>query len=223
MLFNCTSLLKSEWHLEMKFIFDLDGTITRQESLPLLADHFKVSDQMTRLTQQAVTGAVAFEESFLKRVNAFRDISVDAISRRMGTLECFEALVQFIQTQPEDCIIATANLDIWIDRLVSRFDARVFSSTASVQGDRIDRVTHILRKEDVVMRYQALGHKVVFIGDGANDATAMERADFAIACGLVHRPAEAALAASDIAVYDEEDLIARLSSWRARNTSEIRP
>ena len=202
----------------MKFIFDLDGTITRQESLPLLADYFGVSDHMAVLTQQAVTGAVPFEQSLLQRVDAFRDVSVAAISHRLETLDCCEAIVRFIQEQPENCAIATANLDVWIDRLVARFGCSVFSSAAQVRDDRVDHVTHVLRKEDVVKRYQGLGEKVVFIGDGANDAAAMAQADFAIACGLVHPPAPDALAASDLAVSTEADLIAQLDAFKSAKT-----
>ena len=32
-----------------KFIFDLDGTITKEETLPLIARHFKVEEKNSRI------------------------------------------------------------------------------------------------------------------------------------------------------------------------------
>lgn len=34
----------------MKFLFDLDGTVTSKETLPIIAEHFGVQDQIAELT-----------------------------------------------------------------------------------------------------------------------------------------------------------------------------
>jgi phosphoserine phosphatase len=52
-----------------KFIFDLDGTITKEETLPLIARHFKVEEKIEELTRATVAGEVPFIESFIQRVN----------------------------------------------------------------------------------------------------------------------------------------------------------
>ncbi len=51
-----------------KFIFDLDGTITKAETLPLIANHFNVEEQINELTKATVAGQVPFIESFIRRV-----------------------------------------------------------------------------------------------------------------------------------------------------------
>ena len=53
-----------------KFIFDLDGTITKEETLPLIARHFKVEEKIEELTRAtvaavAVADYVVFEEKEL--------------------------------------------------------------------------------------------------------------------------------------------------------------
>lgn len=40
------------------FIFDLDGTITQKETLPLIANHFGVQEKIEILTRETVLGRV---------------------------------------------------------------------------------------------------------------------------------------------------------------------
>lgn len=51
----------------MKFLFDLDGTVTSKETLPIIAEHFGVQDQIAELTHHTVQGNVPFVESFIRR------------------------------------------------------------------------------------------------------------------------------------------------------------
>ncbi|MCI7267456.1 MAG: hypothetical protein MR545_09585 [Veillonellaceae bacterium] len=46
-----------------KFIFDLDGTVTREETLPLIAKHFSVEEEIMELTRNTVDGRVPFIDS----------------------------------------------------------------------------------------------------------------------------------------------------------------
>ena len=48
----------------MKFLFDLDGTITSQETLPIIARLGDVSDKIDGLTKETIQGNVPFIESF---------------------------------------------------------------------------------------------------------------------------------------------------------------
>ena len=78
-------------------------------------------------------------------------------------------------------------------------------------NDKVVKLSTILKKEDVVEHYQSLGFQVVFVGEGNNDATAMQKADISIACGIVHEPASSTLAVCDYSVYDETALIRLLN------------
>ena len=48
----------------MKFLFDLDGTVTSEETLPIIANHFNCVEQISELTARTVQGNVPFIESF---------------------------------------------------------------------------------------------------------------------------------------------------------------
>ena len=53
----------------MKFIFDLDGTLTLCETLPEIAQAFHMEDKINALTVQTIRGEMPFMEGFIRRVN----------------------------------------------------------------------------------------------------------------------------------------------------------
>ena len=149
----------------MKFVFDLDGTLTRQETLPLIAGHFGLEEDIAALTQSTILGHVPFVESFIQRVNILGKQSVSDINDILGGVELFEGVCEFIAEHQDDCNIATGNLDVWIEKLGARFPCTVFSSKGSVVNNKVERLTDVLQKIDIVKNLQAEGH-VVYIGDG---------------------------------------------------------
>ena len=74
----------------MKFVFDLDGTLTRQETLPLIAGHFGLEEDIAALTQSTILGHVPFVESFIQRVNILGKQSVSDINDILGSVELFD-------------------------------------------------------------------------------------------------------------------------------------
>lgn len=53
----------------MKFLFDMDGTVTSCETLPLIASNFGIETKIDALTRETVQGNIPFIESFIRRVN----------------------------------------------------------------------------------------------------------------------------------------------------------
>jgi len=193
------------------FIFDLDGTITRKETLPVIAKAFAVEDEIDALTSQTIAGNIPFVESFIQRVAILGHINVDEVRKTLSEVPLFENLRSFINAHPEQCVIATGNCGEWVGGITEQFACATYSSTAVVEDDKIVKLNTILKKEDIVRRYQAEGHQVVFIGDGNNDMEAMREADVSIACGLTHYPANSILAIADYCVFAEQSLLRLLA------------
>ena len=189
-----------------KFIFDLDGTITKEETLPLIARHIKVEEEIEELTRATVAGEVPFVESFIQRVDILGKLPVSKIKQLLSQVEVYDDLVSFIQSNVDMCSIATGNLNCWIEELVKKIGCECFCSLGETVNDQVVRIVEILKKEDLVERYKAEGHSVVFVGDGNNDVEAMRMADVAIASGLTHSPAPAANAVADYVVFEEKEL-----------------
>ena len=70
----------------MKILFDLDGTITAKETLPLIAKHFGVEEQISELTKQTIQGNVPFIESFIRRVHILGHLPVSEVSKLLESV-----------------------------------------------------------------------------------------------------------------------------------------
>jgi HAD superfamily phosphoserine phosphatase-like hydrolase len=195
----------------MKFIFDLDGTLTECETLPCIARHFNVREEIDALTQQTVRGDIPFMESFIKRVDLLGTLDVGEIAKLLGSIPVSNRLRLFVEQNASDCAIATGNFRNWVAQLAAQFPCELHASEGSVNTERGVKLTRILKKEDIVRSYQSAGEQVVFVGDGNNDAEAMRLADVSIACGIVHAPARAVLQVADYAVYDAGALVRLLN------------
>lgn len=190
----------------MKFLFDLDGTLTLKETLPVIAEHFGMEEQIVPLTQQTVQGIVPFAEGFKKRVNILRQFSVAEISRLVSTVPMHPLLLQFIHQHQADCIIVSGNLDCWCQSLLEMINCKYYCSEAIVEDDKVVDIRQLLDKKDIVRTYQNQGEYVVFIGDGHNDLEAMRQADLAIVSGLTNTPSPSLLSIADQVFFDEKEL-----------------
>lgn len=186
-----------------RFIFDLDGTISAQETLPLIASHFHIEEEIDSLTRETVAGNIPFIESFIKRVHLLSRLPVSEVRALLGGVRLFPGVLDFITNHRENCVVATGNLDCWVEELVGRIGVESHMSSASVANDHIGKITKILQKEDVVAMFKEQGETVVFIGEGNNDMEAMRLADVSIASGLVHIPARSVLSMTDYLVFEE--------------------
>ncbi len=194
----------------VKFLFDLDGTLTKRETLPLLAEHFRVRAEIERLTRETVEGKLSFEESFRYRVKLLGNLPVNEVADFLGQAEIHPGMAGFIRRHREDCCIVTSNLSCWIRHLAQRIGCKCYSSEAVVRDNRIQELSYVLCKEKIVQDWQKQGYRVIFIGDGSNDAGAMQKADFAIAVAFAHTPAAKVLAAADEVFVEDEKLCDRL-------------
>lgn len=190
----------------MKYLFDLDGTITSQETLPIIARLGGVADRIDGLTKETIQGNVPFIESFIQRVTILKDISVSAISDRLAQVPLYVEVFNFIQHHKEDCIVVTGNLYCWCEGLFNTIGCQYYCSDALVENDKVVKIKSILRKETVVDELKAQGEKVVFVGDGNNDMEAMRHADISIAAGLTHHPARSLYAITDYMVFNQSAL-----------------
>jgi HAD superfamily phosphoserine phosphatase-like hydrolase len=195
----------------IKFIFDLDGTVTAEETLPLIAKHFHIQAEIDNITKETIQGNIPFVESFIKRVQILGELPVSEVSSLLGKANLYLQLQEFIQKNNAHCIIASGNLFCWVDKLVEKIGCRAFCSEAIVEGDRVVKLTKILRKELVIEEFQRNGYEVAYIGAENNDLEAMRAADIAIAVGMTHYPSKSLLPVTDYVVFNEEALCRQLN------------
>lgn len=186
----------------VRFIFDLDGTVTAEETLPLIASHFEI-EEIKQLTQETIAGNIPFIDSFIRRVHILSQYPVSEVNNLLEDIRLYASVLEFIHMNKERCVIATGNLSCWVESLLMRIGVESYTSSAIVENDKVLKINTILQKEEVVRKFKERGETVVFIGEGNNDVESMRLADVSIASGLTHTPAKSILSIADYLVFEE--------------------
>lgn len=196
------------------FAFDLDGTVTKREILPLIAGALNLYDEMVLLTRLTLDGTLRFEESFRLRVQILRSVPVSRVQRIVEEVPLDPGIEGFIRANRDRCAIVTGNLDCWIAPLVQRLGCASYSSTALTEGDQLTGIRSIQNKSHAIQSMRSRAGRVVAIGESTNDLPMFEEADLGVAFGGVHDPVPALVQISDYVTYESGslcDLLATLS------------
>ena len=190
------------------FAFDLESTVTKCELLPLLAREAECEAEMRLRTERAMRGEVDFAADFAGRVALLHEIPLSRACEIAASVPVHPGIARFLQTYRKRCTIVTGNLDLWIKPLIERLGmtGRCRCSEAQIINGNIS-IASVLDKAEAV---RALPRPLIAIGDGGNDVGMLCAAEYAIAFGGVRAPCPALLAAADIAVYSEEELLREL-------------
>lgn len=194
--------------------FDLDGTLTRRELLPMIANEVGLEHEFEVLTKLTIEGTISFEESLRLRFAILRHVPVSVVQDIICSAALFQQVEAFIKSNKERCFIVTGNLDVWIRPLMSRLGCPFFSSKATEQNGILSTLDSILKKSNAIhqLRSRYPGSNIVAFGDGLNDYPMFEAADRAVAIGLTHRPVQELILKSNYVIYQEESLCRLLNT-----------
>ena len=185
-----------------KYAFDLDGTITKIETLPLLARELNLFDEMELLTNLTMKGEIPFEKSFKLRYLVLRNIHQKRITEIMNTVELDKDIVDFIKANKAHCVVISGNLDCWIAPIIDKLGCDSYSSTSEMDEKGCPILKHILQKSEAIRQIKKSADKVIAIGESFNDVSMFEEADVSIAYGGVHNPVNMAISVSDYVVFE---------------------
>jgi phosphoserine phosphatase len=188
------------------FCFDLDGTVTSREILPMLAAEIGYFEEIRALTEATIKGVIPFDSSFRLRCKILADVPISRVHQIISGTPLFPRIAAFIRQHPDQCYIATGNLDVWVDPLIATLGVRSFTSRADFEGDQLKGVAAILDKGDAVKALRVGHDRIVAIGDGMGDVAMFEKADIRIAYDGLHQSVEALTQLSDMLCKSETAL-----------------
>lgn len=194
------------------FCFDLDGTITLEEILPLIAEATDLADEIAVLTQATIGGVLPFEKSFRLRCRLLAEVPLSEVRATTARVRLDPDLEAFVRDHADQAFVVTGNLDAWVEPVLRRLGCGAYTSTARVDGDRLLGVDRVLHKADPVEELRERFDRIVAIGDGMNDVPMLEAADIGVVHGAVHPPAEAARDVADYWTMNGRGLCRLLSS-----------
>lgn len=189
--------------MKYRFIFDLDGTITTKEVLPIIAQELGIEQEMAILTKRTMDGEIPFDQSFTHRVNMLKHIPLSRVQQIVGSVTLSTPILNFLRENKERCYIVTGNLDVWIKVLIDTIGVSCFSSEAQHKNNTLLGIKKIIRKRDVHEKIQG---PIIAVGEGHNDVEMLEEAEVSIAYGGVHQPAPSVVEVADYAIYSDVQL-----------------
>ncbi len=193
--------------MKTAYCFDLDGTITRDEILPVLAREIGLFEEIGALTEATIKGLIPFRKSFLLRCRLLAEIPVSRVQEIIHEqVRLYDDVVAFIQEHRKDCFVITGNIGAWVDPLLRKLDCRVFTSEAEVENDRLKSVTTVLDKGQAIQSIRSEYDRLVAIGDGMGDVPMFEHAHLRVAFGATHEPIQTLVQLSDYVVFHEASL-----------------
>lgn len=166
----------------MKILFDFDGTVTNEETIPYVAARMglKHSELIADMTMVSSIAEGDYEKNLRKRIEMLKDITIEDFVSNVPKSLLRTQIVSFIKANADICELVSCNLDCWCSSLTSDFQVPCHFSKAIVKNGHVVAADYIMDKRVVVDKYKRLGMKVAFVGDSVNDLTAMKAADFAI-------------------------------------------
>ncbi len=204
--------------MSMIFAFDLDGTVTLDETLPLLSRELGLEDEMKRLTDATLRGEIDFKESFRMRYEMLRAIPIGRIQEIMKNVRLDEDIASFIKSNKDRCFIVTGNLDKWIEPIRDALGCRAYTSESAKDLNGGLRLSSVLDKGDAIRSIKhETNDKVVAIGESFNDIPMFEASDLSIAYGGVHPPVEEASRLADYIASSGKELCDLLSFLSGQN------
>lgn len=188
---------------DVVFLFDLDGTLIKEELLPLIGKHVGLFDELRQLTSRTMQGELPFDDSFRMRVAMLGEIDVRVVEEIVLSAQKLEKVLNLIEREGINAFVVTGNLDCWTNAWFLENELVGFTSTSTFSNNSLS-VKAILIKESVLARFA--DSFVVAVGDGANDVGLFEGSDFAIATEIVHTVPDVLLEVSNCVIRDEDAL-----------------
>lgn len=194
------------------YVFDLDGTVTRQEILPLIAGALDLEKEMKLLTKLTLDGTIPFEDSFRLRAAILKAAPLRSIHEIVSEVKIDRSIEEFILLNKDKCFIATGNLDVWISPIIDKLGCKAFTSVGTVKNGKLIGVSSVLRKNIPVLSLRNTYNRIVAIGESANDMPLFEAADISVAFGGVHTPTVQIMEIADYVVFNGGSLCRLLST-----------
>lgn len=195
------------------FCFDLDGTLTQQEILPLIAREIDLYQEFEALTLATINGVIPFVNSFKLRCRILAEVPISRVRAIVSQVKLYNEVVEFVSKNKDCCFIATGNLDIWIEEVAQKIGCPIYSSVAKYTGEKLEGIEKILDKAEAVDDIRTKGFdRVVAIGDGMGDVSMFQQADISIAYGATHQPNQTLLELSNFVTFNEKSLCRTLST-----------
>jgi HAD superfamily phosphoserine phosphatase-like hydrolase len=193
------------------YLFDLDGTVTRDELLPLIAKGVGLWEEMTILTRLTLEGSIDFQQSFRLRVALLSPLPLKSVHQALARVRVDANIANFLRAHRHDCYVVTGNLNLWVKPLLDRLGVACFAST----GARVKNRTvlqSVLNKGDAARQLRTRYRRIIAVGDSFNDIPMFENSDIGVAYAGTHNPVPTLIRTARFVIRSSESLCRLLTT-----------
>lgn len=175
-------------------VLDVDSTLIRDEAIDVLAVRAGVSEQVSAITERAMSGRLDFAESLRERVGLLAGLAESEVQAVRDELRLTPGARTFVRTLHRlgyHVGVVSGGFTVFTDRFVEELgldfaaantleivDGRV---TGQVLGPIVDRAGKAEALERFATQFGVPLSQTVAVGDGANDIDMLETAGLGIA------------------------------------------
>ena len=184
---------------------DMDSTLIQNEVIDLLAEEAGCVEEVSRITERAVTGELDFTESLLERVAHLEGLDEGALGRAWKKLKLTTGAQTFLRTLHRlgyRTAVVSGGFTFFTDRLAEELGVDFTYAneleivdgclTGRIVGPVVDRRAKAEFLRDLAAREAIPLAQTVAVGDGANDLDMLEVAGLGIAFCASRKVREAA-------------------------------
>ena len=170
---------------------DFDGTIVNLDAAEFLLNKF-VNEDWKKFDEQLEREEITLEECMEKQyslLKAPKAVMLKELEKGIFFRSNFDKLVEYCRTQNFPFVIVSAGLDFIIKHFLEQKGLEevieIHAAKTQFTSDGITLTfpklfdkTSANFKDDLVKYYKTQGYRVIYIGDGLSDYTAVRKADF---------------------------------------------
>ena len=175
---------------------DFDSTMVEEESLSKLAKYANCEEIITQWTQETLNGNLNFHESLTKRLKLFKGLHKDKlkeVSKKLTLTKGLESLLGYCKEKSIPVFVLSGGFVDLIEPVLSSFAIeKIYANqfafensclTGELVGPLIGQDS---KKELLMLECEKRGltpSQTVFVGDSANDRSALSAAGFPVGFG----------------------------------------
>ncbi len=174
-------------------VFDLDNVIIDGEGIDEIGKLVNVEDQIAAITEQAMQGELDFETSIKQRVKLLEGASIkdiEALAEKMPLVAGAEETIKSLKENGFDVAIISGSFDVIANTIKDKLNVdNIFTNSLGedngvltgevfgplVTGSKLDVLSKFIDEAGYTLE------ECIAVGDGANDISMIESAEYGIA------------------------------------------
>lgn len=175
-------------------VFDLDSTLIDGESIDKFGKLVKKEKEISKITRMAMEGKMSFEEALIKRAKLLRGLEFEKIreaANRIPLMRGARETVAALKKRGIKVAVVSGGFDVVANRVkeelgldyssANKFVVENGNITGEVVGPMITEGSKGKVLEELAKKAGVRLDECVAVGDGANDASMLEKAGLGIA------------------------------------------